>query len=105
MTIEYMSIYNSPKPSKRFQAIFYDEKGRRIKTTHFGQANPKIGTYIDHKDKNIRKNYIARHKVNEDWSDPTKAGTLSRYILWGDETSLLKAISSYRKRFHLSSLD
>ena len=39
--------------SKRFKAYFSDGK-----TARFGQTNPKKGTFIDHKDKELKKNYI-----------------------------------------------
>lgn len=42
--------------------------------------------------------YIARHSVREDWSNPLKAGTLSRYILWNKPT-LRASIADFRKRF------
>lgn len=42
--------------------------------------------------------YIARHSVREDWEDPFKAGTLSRYILWNKPT-LRESIADFRKRF------
>ena len=42
--------------SKRFKAYFSDGT-----TTQFGQTNPKTGTFIDHQDKQIKKNYIKRH--------------------------------------------
>ena len=93
------------KPStiknKRFTATFTDDKGKVIKTTHFGLKNPKKGTYIDHKDKEIRKNYRARHKKDLDTGDFKKAGYLSYYILWGDKTNLKDAIKDYKKRFKL----
>ena len=93
----------SPKTKKRFTAIFRIHKGGRvIKITHFGQRNPKKGTYIDHKDKELRKNYRARHKKDLDTKDYTKAGYLSYYILWGDKTNLKDAIKDYKKRFKLS---
>jgi hypothetical protein len=30
--------------------------------------------------------YLARHKVNEDWTTPYNAGSLSRWILWNKKT-------------------
>jgi hypothetical protein len=33
--------------------------------------------------------------------DPTRAGFLSRHLLWGESTSLLQNIRSYRARFNL----
>ena len=94
-----------PKTKKRFTAIFRLHKGGKvIKITHFGQRNPKYGTYIDHKDKEIRKNYIARHEVREKkfYKNPMRAATLSRYILWGPEDSLIKSIEYYKNKFNLS---
>ena len=91
------------KTKKRYTAIFRLHKGGKvIKITHFGQHNPKKGTYIDHGDKTIRKNYRARHKKDLDTKDYKRAGLLSYYILWGDDTNLTDAVKSYKKRFNLS---
>jgi hypothetical protein len=68
------------------------------KTYHFGARGSE--TYLDHKDKSKRFNYIARHRVREDWTK-INAGSLSRYILWGSHTNLEKAIKSYMKRFKI----
>jgi hypothetical protein len=38
--------------------------------------------------------------MNEDWTDPTRAGTLSRFILWNKPT-LRSSIRSYRRRFRV----
>jgi len=46
-----------------------------------------------------RLNYIARHRVNEDFEDPLTAGSLSRWILWGDSRSIEKNIEAFKKRF------
>ena len=87
-----MQIADSNRKGKRFVAIFKD--GTK---THFGQAGGS--TYIDHQDKAKRAAYLARHGVNEDWTDPKKASTLSRFISWGDYTSIDGNIASYRRRF------
>ena len=94
-------VSKSDKKDKRFKAVFTYDDGK-TKTTHFGLKNPKKGTYIDHQDKEIRKNYRARHKKDLDTKDYTKAGYLSYYILWGDKTNLKDAIKDYKKRFKLS---
>jgi hypothetical protein len=98
-------VTDSPKKDKRFKAVFtYDsaEGKENTKTTHFGLKNPKGGTYIDHKDKEIRRRYRARHKKDLDTKDYTRAGYLSYYILWGDKTNLKDAVKSYKKKFNLS---
>jgi hypothetical protein len=78
-------------PLKRFIAVFPD--GKRVP---FGQRGAH--TYLDGASEEKRKAYIARHRVNEDWSDPKKAGTLARFILW-QERSLSKALLSIKNGF------
>jgi hypothetical protein len=91
-----------PKTKKRFTAIFRIHKGGKvIKITHFGQRNPKKGTYIDHGDKKLRSAYRARHKRDLDTKDFKRAGYLSYYILWGDHKSLNKNISDFKNNFNL----
>jgi len=41
---------------KRYKATFSDGT-----TTKFGQSNPKQGTFLDHKDKTLKRNYIKHH--------------------------------------------
>lgn len=96
----------SDKPDKRYMAVFYD-KNKKVKTTHFGYAitdeNGKKkygGTYIDHKNDTLKDNYIARHKVNEDFNNYMSSGSLSRFILW-EKKSLRDAINDYKRRFRL----
>ena len=91
-----------PKTNKRFTAIFRIHKGGKvIKITHFGQRNPKQGTYIDHGDKKSRTAYRARHKRDLDTKDFKRAGFLSYYLLWGDHTNLNKNISDFKNNFNL----
>ena len=98
-----ISIKPSKVKDKRFVAIFTDDAGREIKRTNFGLKNPKVGTYIDHSDKMLRKNYIARHQVREQkfYKNPMRASTLSRFILWGDSDDLETAIKNYKSKFNL----
>lgn len=56
--------------------------------------------YTTHKDKTRRERYIARHS-REDWSNPYTPATLSRYLLWGDSTSLQQNLKQYIKMFKL----
>jgi hypothetical protein len=95
-------VSKSDKKDKRFKAVFTYDDGKK-KTRHFGLKNFKKGTYIDHKDKEIRKNYRARHEPPEKkfYNDPTRPATLSRFILWGETDSLKKNIELYKKKFNL----
>ena len=89
------------KTGKRFTAIFRIHKGGKvIKITNFGQRGGK--TYIDEKDKKKRDAYRARHKKDLDTKDFKRAGFLSYYLLWGDNTSLKENIEDYKKKFNLS---
>lgn len=88
-----MNIVNSKSKNKRFTAVFSD--GSRI---DFGLKGGS--TYIDHGDNIKRINYIKRHKVNEDWTK-INAGSLSRYILWGDSKDINKNIQDYKRRFNI----
>tara|TARA_R100000541_G_scaffold58297_1_gene69348 strand:+ start:305 stop:616 length:312 start_codon:yes stop_codon:yes gene_type:complete len=91
-----------PKTKKRFTAIFRIHKGGKvIKITHFGQRNPKKGTYIDHGDKKSRSAYRARHKRDLDTKDFKRAGFLSYYLLWGDHSNLNKNIRDFKNNFNL----
>lgn len=67
------------------------------KTVHFGSEGSK--TYLDHGDKKKREAYLARHKVNENWTDPYSAGALSRFLLWGDSTSLEANHQAFMRKF------
>ena len=90
-----MLIQKSTRKGKRFMATFANGK-----VVHFGSAVGK--TYIDHGDKIKRQNYLARHSVNENWKDPYSAGALSRWLLWGDSTSLEANHKSFMKKFNIS---
>jgi len=89
-------IKPSTKSDKKYMAIFY-EKDKKVKTTHFGQA--EADDYTKTKNKEQRDKYRTRHKKDLETKDPTKAGYLSYYILWGDSTSLQENIKNYKKRF------
>ena len=99
-----LSINKSDKPEKRFKATFCKCekknacKGSNHKVVHFGQKGGK--TFIDGRTEKEKENYIARHKVNEDFNNPTTAGALSRFILWNKKT-LSASIADFKKRFGL----
>lgn len=98
-----VKIVSSTKPGKKLMAVFKNTKTGREKTTHFGAAGMMDYTKWYKKEgpekANSRKSsYLARHGANQSWSDPTKAGTLSRFILWNKPT-ISASISDYKKRF------
>jgi len=106
---KYNSIYMKLlfiKPStnqdKKLMAKF--ENNGRTKTIHFGAKGYMDYTKYYAKDpaeaKIKRDAYDARHKVNEDWSNPQTAGTLSKYILWNKST-IEASKRDFKKRFNL----
>jgi len=93
-----MTIKPSNKPGKKLMAVFTKDNGR-TKTTHFGAKG--MDDYTITKDKERRRLYRERHKKDLTTKDPTRAGFLSYYILWGNSTSRQENIKNYKKRFNL----
>jgi hypothetical protein len=93
-----VKISKSTKSGKKYMAVFTRDNGR-TKTTHFGSAG--MDDYTKTKDKAQRKRYLDRHRKNENWNNYESAGSLSRYILWGNSTSLRENIRTYKSRFNL----
>ena len=58
--------------------------------------------YTLSKNNKKKENYIARHKIRENWTDPLKPGTLSRYILW-NKTTIFESLTDYLRRFNIKS--
>lgn len=87
-----MLIQKSTRKDKRFMATFYNGK-----VVHFGLEGGK--TYIDEGDKIKRENYLLRHQKRENWNDPYTAGSLSKFITWGESTDINKNIEAFKKRF------
>lgn len=92
----FITIKNSSKSQKRFDA-FIDSKTKIIS---FGQRGGS--TFIDHHDKQKKKNYIKRHCVNEDWTK-INAGSLSRYLLW-NKPSLVDSANDFAQRFGVTTI-
>ena len=92
-----MVVKKSDKSGKKYVAVFTDTSTGREKKTYFGAAG--MTDYLLSKDKERRSRYRSRHKKDLQTKDPTRAGFLSYYLLWGESTSLRSNISSYKKRF------
>jgi hypothetical protein len=100
-----LDVKPSSRDDKKYVATFCMCKGetkccdKDRKKVHFGSK--KSSTYLDHHDEKKKLAYIARHKVNENWSNPFSAGALSKFILWGKSTSLRENINHFKKKFNL----
>lgn len=96
-----LRVEDSKAKGKRYTAVFRDSESGREKRVNFGDAS--MENFTIHKDPERRKRYLDRHKSRENWNDPLTPGALSRWILWGESSSLRKSVSDYRKRFKLKS--
>ena len=100
--MKLLFIKPSTNEDKKLMAKF--ENNGRTKTIHFGAKGYMDYTKYYAKDpaeaKIKRDAYDARHKVNEDWSNPQTAGTLSKYILWNKST-IEASKADFKKRFNL----
>lgn len=106
MNIKYLGIKKSDKD--KFKYVISLVVNQKVKKIYFG-ANGYNDYIIYNKiltreeaDKK-KENYIKRHGVNQDWTDPLKAGTLSRYILWNKPT-LEQSLDDYLKRFNIDKI-
>ena len=95
--IKSVKLKKSTRKGKKHEAVFTLKDGRK-KTTHFGAAG--MSDFTIHRDKTRKKNYIARHRKNENWDDPFSAGALSRYILWNKETKK-DSLADFKRRFKI----
>ena len=99
-----VEISRSTNDEKKLMAVFSDEEGNKIKTTHFGQRG--ASDYTKHGEKERMERYLERHgggtttSTKEDWKDPTTAGSLSRWILW-NKPDLKASFNDYKRRFNL----
>ena len=93
--MKLVTIKPSTRSDKRMMAVF--EVDGKQKTIHFGMKGAT--TYIDNASEDTRRNYLARHRVNENWDRPDNAGSLARWILWGDSKSMRENIAAFKKKF------
>ena len=96
--MKLISIKPSTKEGKKLMATFETDSGRN-KTIHFGAEG--MDDYTKTHDTAQRDRYRTRHKKDLETKDPTRAGFLSYYVLWGDSTNLQTNISAYKKKFNL----
>jgi len=96
--MKLIKIVESDEPDKKMMAVFEGDSGR-TKTIHFGARG--MDDYTLTKSKEQRDRYLNRHRSSENWNKPDTAGSLSRWILWGDSVSRQKNIASFKQRFNL----
>jgi hypothetical protein len=85
------------KGAPKRTALFTGDGRRR--TIHFGAQGYE--DYTMHHDERRRRSYLDRHGRREDWDRCDTAGSLSRWVLWGDSTSRSENELAFRRRFGL----
>lgn len=95
-----MVVEKGTAKNKKLKAIFYDDKGKKIKTSQFGDN--RYEDYTMHKDKTRRDKYRSRHKGSLEKGTYMSPSHLSYYILWGASTNRNTNIKQYKKRFNLN---
>ena len=93
--MKLLSVTPSQKPEKKLDAKFETDTGR-TKVVSFGSRG--MDDYTKTHDKEQRARYLNRHSANENWNKKDSPGALSRWILWGESTSLLKNIQNYKAK-------
>jgi hypothetical protein len=96
--LKLQKLVRSPNKTKKYRAYFND--GTHTDFGASGYQNFGGVGKEKHLDIERKKRYINRHKNKENWKDPKKAGTLSRYVLWNKE-SFRESVKDYKKRFNL----
>ena len=96
--MKLLSITKCNDGKHKYCATFQTDK-QRTKTTKFGAVG--YDDYTITHDKEQRERYRKRHEKDLTTNDPTKAGFLSFFVLWGRSTSIQANIQSYKAKFHL----
>lgn len=94
-----MVIEKGTAKNKKWKAIFYDDQGKKLRTSQFGDN--RYQDYTQHKDKERRKRYLERHKKDLSKGNYMSPGHLSYYLLWGRSVALDDNIKQYKKIFKL----
>ena len=95
--MKLVGVEPSWRKDKKLVATFDDGT-----VTHFGARG--YNDYVSYSEigHNLaderRRRYVVRHRGREDWSDPRRAGTLSRYVLW-EKRTVPAAVRAFKRRF------
>jgi hypothetical protein len=93
-----LSVTRAKDGVHKYVAEFELKDGRK-KRTAFGSEG--MDDYTIKHDKEQRERYRQRHRKDLETGDPTRAGFLSYYVLWGDSKSVRRNVEAYKSRFNL----
>jgi len=91
-------LKEAPRGDKhKWVAVFDDAPERR--EVKFGARG--FQDYTQHHSTERRDAYRTRHLKDLRTRDPTRAGFLSYYLLWGDSTDIKENLRRYKNHFNL----
>jgi hypothetical protein len=97
MSYKFISLKDANDNKHKFVVTLLNKETGREKSIRFGAF--EMSDYTINKDDKRKSNYIARHQVRENWTDPSTAGFWSKNILWNLKTisaSLKDTINRFR---------
>lgn len=95
--MKLVSVVRATDGKHKFVALFQSSTGHK-KAVKFGAHG--MDDYTITGDHEQRDRYLRRHSKDL-LGDPTRAGYLSYYILWGPSTSFEQNVISYKRKFKL----
>lgn len=90
-------LKKSSNKNKKYMLEWIEDGKKNI--VHFGAAGYD-DFILSGGNEEKKRAYLARHSINEDWTDWRKPGTLSRYILW-NKSNLNDSIKDFANKFRL----
>ena len=95
-----ISVTKSNTPGKKWNFTF-KRKPNSTQTFTRSVGDATREDYTMHQNKTRRKHSLQRHEQDLRTGDPTRAGYISYYVLWGESTSFKANLAAYKKRFSL----
>jgi len=89
-----MKLEKATDGKHKYVAIFDD--GQRVPFGASGYTDITRGA-----DQEQRARYLARHRSNENWSNPRTPASLAKHILWGENRSVEANLRAFKRRFRL----
>lgn len=97
---QHLYLSKSNRKHKKYMIKFINPLTHKENTVHFGDNRYNDYTTFSPNEKLKKKQlYLSRHR-NEEWTNPLKPSTLSRYLLWNKPT-LKSSIDDMSKRFNI----
>lgn len=96
--LRFMSLTRALDGVHKWKITIMDIATGEIHRIKFGAKGYQ--DYTQHKDSARKNAYILRHKSKEDWTNPLRPGTLSRFILW-NKPDLHSSLNDYLSKFNI----